>query len=88
MHDTIVNIPVSGAFYEILSKHLFKLIERQEDPKKAISNIAEKNELTVDESLMKVLGMIIKTVEDTAEEKNLFKYIETPEEDIPTPSSL
>lgn len=87
MHDAIIDIPVSGAFYEILTKHLFKLIDRQEDPKKAIANIAEKNELTVDESLMKVLGMIIKTVEEKAEEKKLFAFIEAPEEET-TPDSL
>jgi hypothetical protein len=80
-HEIVVNVPVSGAFYEILTKHMLKLLERQEDPKKAVANIASKENLTVDESLIKVLGMLIKSIEEQVGIEDKFSYRDLPEAD-------
>lgn len=60
---------------------MLKLLERQEDPKKAVANIASKENLTVDESLIKVLGMLIKSIEEQVGIEDKFSYRDLPEAD-------
>jgi hypothetical protein len=67
--DAIVSIEVSGAYYARVYDLVFRLIDRQPDPKKALVNVDTQGiSLTVDEAVIQTLMMFMKSVDDVCAE--------------------
>ena len=85
--DAIIQIDVSGAYYNRVVDLMSRLIERQPDIKQALINIdTEGTKLNLSEAVIQTYMMLIKSVEDAAN-KDSKKYtevvqIELPDEDI------
>jgi len=74
--DTVVNIEVSGAYYQRVYDLMTRLLERQPDLKQTLVNIdSDTNEtpLTISEAVIQTFMMLIKSVEDEAN-KDLKKH--------------
>ena len=86
--DTIVNIEVSGAYYQRVYDLMARLLEQQPDPKQALINIdtpTNETPLTISEAVIQTFMMLVKSVEDEAN-KDLKKHTEDVELDIIDPS--
>jgi len=85
--DAIIQIDVSGAYYNRVVDLMTRLVERQPDIKQALINIdTEGTKLNLSEAVIQTYMMLIKSVEDAANEDSK-KYtevvqIEVPDEDI------
>lgn len=63
--DAIVSIEVSGAYYHRVYDQVMRLLDRQEDVKKALENIdTPATALTLDEAVIQTFMMLMKSVED------------------------
>jgi hypothetical protein len=63
--DAIVSIEVSGAYYHRVYDQVMRLLDRQEDVKKALENIdTPDTALTLDEAVIQTFMMLMKSVED------------------------
>ena len=79
----IVNIEVSGAYYNRVVDVMTRLIEKQPDPKLTMVNIStEGKELSISEAVIQTYMMLIKSVEE-AVNKDSEKFTEEVEIDIP-----
>jgi hypothetical protein len=84
--DTVVQIDVSGAYYQRVYDIMTKLLERQPDPKQALINIdSTENPLTLSEAVIQTFMILIKSVEEEAN-KDLKKHTQEVELDIKDPS--
>jgi hypothetical protein len=84
--DTVVQIDVSGAYYQRVKDLMTKLLEMQPDPKQALVNIDSSTEpLTISEAVIQTFMMLVKSVEDEAN-KDLKKHTEDVELEIKDPS--
>ena len=86
--DTIVNIEVSGAYYQRVYDLMARLLEQQPDPKQALINIdtpTNETPRTISEAVIQTFMMLVKSVEDEAN-KDLKKHTEDVELDIIDPS--
>jgi hypothetical protein len=86
--DTVVQIEVSGAYYQRVYDLMTRLLEMQPDPKQALKNIdTDNNEtpLTISEATIQTFMMLVKSVEDEAN-KDLKKHTTDVELDIKDPS--
>jgi hypothetical protein len=84
--DTVVQIDVSGAYYQRVYDIMTKLLERQPDPKQALINIdSTENPLTLSEAVIQTFMILIKSVEEEAN-KDLKKHTTDVELDIKDPS--
>jgi hypothetical protein len=80
--DTVVQIEVSGAYYQRVYDLMIRLLEKQPDAKQTLINIDSKDSvLSLSEATIQTLMMLIKTVEDEAS-KDLTKYTEEVELEI------
>ena len=80
--DTVVNIEVSGAYYNRVYDLMTRLLEKQPDPKQAIINIdSSENPLSLSEAVIQSFMMLIKSVEDEAN-KDLKKHTQEVELEI------
>jgi hypothetical protein len=82
--DTVVNIEVSGAYYQRVYDLMTRLLEKQPDPKQALINIdtpTNETPLTISEAVIQTFMMLIKSVEDEAN-KDLKKHTTEVELDI------
>jgi hypothetical protein len=74
--DTVVQIDVSGAYYNRVVDLMTRLLEKQPDPKQALINIdtpTNETPLTISEAVIQTFMMLIKSVEDEAS-KDLKKH--------------
>ena len=63
--DAIVSIEISGAYYHRVYDQVMRLLDRQEDVKKALENIdTPDTALTLDEAVIQTFMMLMKSVED------------------------
>ena len=84
--DTVVQIDVSGAYYQRVYDIMTKLLEKQPDPKQALINIdSTENPLTLSEAVIQTFMILIKSVEEEAN-KDLKKHTQEVELDIKDPS--
>lgn len=86
--DTIVQIEVSGAYYQRVYDLMTRLLEQQPDPKQALINIdapSSETPLTISEAVIQTFMMLVKSVEDEAN-KDLKKHTTDVELDIKDPS--
>ncbi len=84
--SAIVQIDVSGAYYNRVVDLMSRLIEKQPDPKQSITKINTEGEtLTISEAVIQTYMMLIKSVEDAVnnsdEDLNEEIEIELPTED-------
>jgi hypothetical protein len=80
--NTVVQIEVSGAYYQRVYDLMIRLLEKQPDAKQTLINIDSKDSvLSLSEATIQTLMMLIKTVEDEAS-KDLTKYTEEVELEI------
>lgn len=84
--DTVVQIDISGAYYQRVYDIMTKLLEKQPDPKQALINIDSiENPLTISEAVIQTFMILIKSVEEEAN-KDLKKHTQEVELDIKDPS--
>jgi hypothetical protein len=66
-NDTVVKIEVSGAYYNRIYDLMMRLVEKEPDPKQALLNIeAVGKPLSISEAVIQSYMMLIKSVEDAA----------------------
>jgi hypothetical protein len=81
-NDVIMEIKISGAYYNRVYDLMVRLIDKQPDPKQTLINIdSVDKELSISEAVIQTYMMLIKEVEEVAN-KNLKKYTESVEIDI------
>jgi hypothetical protein len=80
--DAILQIEVSGAYYNRVYDLMTRLIERQPDPKQALINIDSlETKLSISEATIQTFMMLIKSVEEEAN-KDIEKNTEMVEIEI------
>lgn len=80
--DSLVPIQIHESYYTLVKNTLFVLIDRQTDPKQALINACSDDEMTIDESIIKIFMALIKETEINAKENNLLEEteVEIPEQ--------